>query len=214
MCIVNRFKKRIDSIAFYTSAIAYVNCSYVSIIIKDEFEINMKEHSNGNNAINRWTTVLFLIYLIVISWILLFKLGVQFTYMDKRSVNLIPFRNTGVLNGENILNVVIFVPLGIYTGILFGKWSFAKKFLFIFSISFLVEGLQYLLGIGAFDVTDLITNTFGGVIGLILYIGLEKVINSKRKTQKIINLLAAAGTVLMILLLTLLKMNMLPVRYQ
>ena len=76
------------------------------------------------------------------------------------------------------------------------------------------EVLQFILRIGAFDTTDIITNTLGGIIGLMIFGAIEKVFNNSVKTQKFINIIAAIGTVLMILLLLLLKMNMLPVRYQ
>ena len=174
----------------------------------------MDKQTLRSNAANRLTTVLFIIYLIVICWILLFKLGVRFSYMGGRSVNLIPFNEPEILTGENVLNVVIFIPLGIYAGILFEAWHFLKKLLFLFLVSLIVEGLQYLMRIGAFDATDLITNTVGGVIGLIMYTGFESVFRNRLKTQKIINIIAAAGSVVVILLLVLLKMNMLPVRYQ
>ncbi len=174
----------------------------------------MRNNPKVSNVTNRLTTALFIIYLIAICWILLFKLGVRFSYMGKRSVNLIPFSEPLILNTENILNVVIFVPLGVYAGILFKRWIFGKKLLFFFLLSLLVESLQYVLRVGAFDVTDLITNTLGGVIGLIIYKGLDKAFNNRVKAQKFINKIAATGTVLMILLLVLLKMNMLPVRYQ
>ena len=167
-----------------------------------------------NNVTNRLTTVLFIIYLIALCWILLFKLGVRFSYMGNRRVNLIPFSEPLILNGENILNVVIFVPLGIYAGILFERRIFGKKLLFVFLLSLLVEGLQYILRLGAFDVTDVITNTLGGIIGLMIFKGLKKTFNNSVKAQKFINIIAAIGTVLMILLLVLLKMNMLPIRYK
>ena len=78
----------------------------------------------------------------------------------------------------------------------------------------MVEVLQYILRLGAFDITDLITNTVGGVTGLLMFEVLRNLFNSSVRTQKFINKVAAAGTFLMILLLVLLKMNMLPVRYQ
>lgn len=157
---------------------------------------------------------MFIIYLIAICWILLFKLGVRFSYMGKRNVNLIPFSEPLTLTSENILNVVIFVPLGVYAGILFERWVFGKKLLFFFLVSLLVEGLQYILRVGAFDVTDIITNTLGGIMGLMIFKAMAKTVNSRVKAQKFINIIAATGTALMILLLVLLKMNMLPVRYQ
>ena len=163
---------------------------------------------------NNLTVVLFTIYLIVLYWILLFKLGISSSYMDKRSVNLIPFNDPSIFNGENILNVVIFVPLGVYAGILFKRWTFGKKFFFFFLLSLIVEALQYILRLGAFDVTDLITNTVGGIIGLMIFKATEKVFNNSIRAQRFVNLFAATGTVLVVLLLVLLKMNMLPVRFQ
>jgi glycopeptide antibiotics resistance protein len=174
----------------------------------------MDEQLKASKVTNRLTTVLFIIYLIAIWWILLFKLGVRFSYMEKRSVNLIPFNEPVILSSENILNVMIFTPLGVYAGILFERWIFGKKLFFAFLISLIVEALQFILAVGAFDITDIITNTLGGIIGLLLFKVIEKRFNTRVKAQKFINITAAIGTALMILLLVLLKMNMLPVRYQ
>jgi len=89
--------------------------------------------------------------------------------MGERRTNLVPFSELFILTSENILNVVIFVPLGIYAGILFEKWLFGKKLFFVFLLGLLVEGLQYILRVGAFDITDIITNTLGGIIGLMIF---------------------------------------------
>jgi glycopeptide antibiotics resistance protein len=172
------------------------------------------EQSKVNNGTNRLTTMLFIIYLTALYWILLLKLGVRFSYMGERRMNLIPFSEPFILTSENILNVVIFVPLGIYGAVLFEKWLFGKKLLFVFLITLLVEGLQYILRVGAFDVTDIITNTLGGIVGLMIFKLLKKAFRNHVKAQRFINIIAAAGTALLILLLVLLKMNMLPVRYQ
>ena len=175
--------------------------------------------SKVNNVANGITIILFISYLVALCWILLFKLGVRFSYMGNRKVNLIPFSEPLILNGkidvgEIILNVVIFVPLGVYTGILFERWIFGRKLFFLFLISLIVEGLQFILAVGAFDITDIITNTLGGIIGLTIFKAIEKAFNNSVKAQKFINIISAVGTALMILLLLLLKMNMLPVRYQ
>jgi glycopeptide antibiotics resistance protein len=134
--------------------------------------------------------------------------------MDKRSVNLIPFNDPSIFITENILNVVIFVPLGVYAGVLFKRWAFSKKLLLFFLLSLIVEALQFILRLGAFDVTDLITNTVGGITGLMIFKAIEKAFNNSVRAQKFINLFAGTGTVLVVLLLVLLKMNMLPVRFQ
>jgi glycopeptide antibiotics resistance protein len=183
-----------------------------------DLQNTLKNNSKVMNVSHRLTTVLFSIYLIALYWILLFKLGVQFSYMDKRSVNLIPF-SALILNGktelsEIISNVVIFIPLGIYAAILLDRWNVGRKLFFVFLSSLIVEALQFSFAIGAFDITDIMTNTFGGMVGLLIFKTVEKVFNNRIKAQKFINVIAASGTVLMILLLVLLKLNMLPVRYQ
>ena len=172
-----------------------------------------------SNSTNKLTIVLFVIYLIALFWILLFKLGVRFSYMENRQVNLIPFSEFLILNGkidfgEIIMNVIIFVPLGIYAGILFKEWIFGKNIFFFFLTSLIVEGLQFILRVGAFDITDIITNTLGGIIGLMIFKAIEKSFNNSVRAEKFINVIAATGTVLMISLLILLKLKMLPVRYQ
>ena len=179
----------------------------------------LRSDGKDNNRGNKFTIVLFVVYLIALFWILLFKLGVQFSYMENRQVNLIPFREALMLNGkidfgEIIMNVIIFVPLGIYAGILFKRWNFGKNVFFFFLSSLFLEALQFILRVGAFDITDTITNTLGGIIGLLIFKAIEKVFKNNVKAQKFIIITAAIGTVLMILMLLLLKMNMLPVRYQ
>ena len=176
-------------------------------------------NNKGNNkTANRLTYVLLIIYLVALFWILLFKLCVQFSYMENRQVNLIPFREAFMANGkidfgEIIMNVVIFVPLGIYAGILFKRWIFGKNLFFFFLISLIIEALQFIFRLGAFDSTDIITNTLGGMIGLMLFKAIEKVFKNSVKAQKFINIIAAIGTVFMILFLLLLKTNNLWIKY-
>jgi glycopeptide antibiotics resistance protein len=130
----------------------------------------------------------------------------------QRSINLIPYSEPLILNGkadfgELILNVLIFVPLGLYVGILFEKWNFAKKIALFSSISFLLEVTQYMLGIGAFDITDIINNTFGGFIGSMIYKGVEKAFKNRLKAQKSVNILALAGTIFIFSFLLFLKIS-------
>ncbi len=169
-----------------------------------------------NNSSNKLTIVLFFIYLIALVWILLFKLGVQFSYVENRTVNLIPFNDlisNGKLYffGEIIMNIIIFVPLGIYAGILFKKWNFGKNLMIILLLSFFVEFIQFIFKLGSFDITDTITNTLGGIIGLLVFIVIEKVF--KNKAKKFINIIAVIGTGLMILFLVLLKTDNLWLKY-
>ncbi len=172
-----------------------------------------------SNKSNRLTTALFVVYLIALFWVIVLKLSVSFSYMGKRSINLVPYNEPLILNGkvdfgEMILNVLIFVPLGVYAGILFRRWSVVKIILLSFFISLLCEAFQFILAVGAFDITDIINNTLGGIIGLVIYKGIEKAFHSSVKAQKVINIIALTGTILMMVLLFLLKANLLPIKYQ
>lgn len=167
----------------------------------------------------RFTIILLVIYMLVILWIMLFKLGVRFSYMDQRTVNLRPFRGLYTAGerlvwSELILNVMVFVPLGLYVGALFRQWRFRNHLLLILCTSLVLEGLQFMMAIGAFDITDVITNTTGGMIGLIGFMLLGKVFRDPLRAQRVVNVIAALGTIVVVVLLAMLKLNMLPIRYQ
>ena len=118
------------------------------------------------------TMILFIIYFCILIWILLFKMSFSFDELYRnRSINLIPILGSIIVNGrlyinEIINNILVFVPVGIYTCILKQEWSTPKKVSIAFFISLTVEVLQFILAIGATDITDLIGNTIGGAIGI------------------------------------------------
>ena len=66
--------------------------------------------------------------------------------------------------------MIIFAPLGIYLKMLKTESSKAVKLYFVVSgISLIFETLQFIFGIGASDITDVITNTAGTAAGAGLY---------------------------------------------
>jgi len=165
------------------------------------------------------TVVLLLIYSAVLVWVLILKLGVEFSYMDTRSVNFTPFRELRAFGFKSnileiLLNVVIFIPMGLYSGALFKNWGLIKHVLVFLVISLCIESLQYALAIGAFDITDLITNTLGGILGWVLFKLIKKIMGSQVKAQKVINALAGIGTFAVLLILVLLKLDLLPIKYR
>lgn len=183
--------------------------------LTNKMNLQKDRETNGKNnrKANKLTYALFIIYLILLFWIIVLKLNVSFAYMKGiRSVNLIPFSKPLILNGkadygENILNILIFIPLGVYAGALYKKWSSGQKIFLSFLTSLFLEGCQLILGIGAFDVTDIINNTLGGIIGLLVFKGVERLFKTGNKAQKFINIIALTGTGIIILLLLLLKTN-------
>lgn len=141
----------------------------------------------------KMTYTLFGIYLFALAWLILLKGQLSLpNFGFYRNINLIPFQSSSIVNGkidldEIIGNVFIFFPYGIFMGALYPETSFPKKLLPIFLTSLAFEVLQYILGIGATDITDLITNTTGGLIGLFLYLLLEKMF--KERTLAMINII-------------------------
>ncbi|HBF2680945.1 Teicoplanin resistance protein [Clostridioides difficile] len=150
------------------------------------------------------TKGLFIVYIIILTWIILFKLQFDISSletMNLRSINLVPFAGSLIINNrvdisEIILNVAIFVPFGIYVCMLKEEWSFIKKVIPIFITSLAFETLQYIF---ASDITDLIGNTLGGIIGIAVFMLLSKIF--KNNTIKIINILALIVTIIVVLFL-------------
>lgn len=162
---------------------------------------------------------LFAIYLILLCWILVLKLGVHFSYMSSKSYNLIPFVEiftdfAKLDKAEIILNVLIFIPVGVYTALIFEKRSLKGQLLLILFISSSIEVIQFIVQIGAFDSTDIVTNTVGGLLGIALLTLIQHYWRNRERAQRWINFLAALLTIIFILLLVLLKMGKLPIRYQ
>ncbi|MDN9637804.1 glycopeptide resistance protein VanZ1 [Clostridioides difficile] len=153
------------------------------------------------------TKGLFIVYIIILTWIILFKLQFDISSletMNLRSINLVPFAGSLIINNrvdisEIILNVAIFVPFGIYVCMLKEEWSFIKKVIPIFITSLAFETLQYIFALGASDITDLIGNTLGGIIGIAVFMPLSKIF--KNNTIKIINILALIVTIIVVLFL-------------
>ncbi len=151
------------------------------------------------------TKILFGIYLLLLAWIILMKTEFSFDQIYRmRSTNFIPFEGTAVYNNqlhyqEIYLNVLIFVPFGIYLSVLKPEWSFIKKATPIFLVSLSFESLQYIFSIGATDITDLIGNTLGGVIGILFYLLIHRLMKCKVKTNHFMNLFAFLGTMSFIL---------------
>lgn len=145
--------------------------------------------------------LLFVFYLAALTWIILFKMAVSWDTIDHgiRSLNLIPFKGAMITNGrinfsEMIDNILVFCPFGIYIGVLYRRWSLSKKVLSFFCVSLIYEVLQYVLAIGRSDITDVIMNTVGEIVGLVIYSLLNKICRNERVTETIILVCAAFGS--------------------
>ena len=157
---------------------------------------------------NCFVTILFLIYLALLVWIILFKLQFSISDLDKiRSINCIPFhydKEIGVAFHltEVLENVLIFVPMGIYLQMLMPKVKLYAKIMMIAGTSFLLETTQYVLAIGRSDITDILTNTAGGLLGLIVYLMVARLIGNRIKANRLFSILAGIVSVVVIGLLS------------
>ncbi|MCX3967098.1 glycopeptide resistance protein VanZ-A [Enterococcus faecium] len=114
----------------------------------------------------------------------------------QRSLNLTPFTATGNFR-EMIDNVIIFIPFGLLLNVNFKEIGFLPKFAFVLVLSLTFEIIQFIFAIGATDITDVITNTVGGFLGLKLYGLSNKHMNQKKLDRVII----FVGILLLVLLL-------------
>lgn len=146
---------------------------------------------------------LFAIYMFFLVWLILFKLDLYGSNISHiRVINLIPFAGTArsgtsIIFREVIYNVIAFIPFGLYLSILAQRWSFFQKLIFCMGISLMFECMQYLVAIGASDITDIIANTFGGLIGILLFALFLRII--KTHTVFVINIVAITTTILVVL---------------
>ena len=67
-------------------------------------------------------------------------------------------------------NIVIFIPLGFLLPLLIVN---LRKIIFIFTVSvgvsLLLELMQSIFGMGNFDITDLVLNVVGGLLGYFIF---------------------------------------------
>lgn len=171
---------------------------------------------SSKSKLDQWTPLLvkllFVIYMIALVWILLFKFSLNLTDLSySRNVNLMPFGGSLIVNGqiqldEILLNVAVFIPLGVYLCMLAPKLAFMKKFLTVLAVTLSIEVLQYTFAIGASDITDVVTNTLGGVAGIAGYTAISHLVKNDPRLDKWIAIIALACTVTVGALLGLLLM--------
>ncbi len=154
---------------------------------------------------NRFNT--FMLYgIFLLLYILLFFYALIFKYISPwelfssdreyiRSINIIPLYTvysylSGSLNVSpvivisNILgNIILFIPLGIYLQLLKKNKKIWISILIIFFITLFIEMFQFIFGLGAADIDDIILNCSGGLIGILICRGLYAFLKSEEKVH-------------------------------
>lgn len=150
------------------------------------------------------TAVMLAIYLVALFWVILFKMQAgPDVFGTIQSVNLVPFAGALVVNGaadygEVVQNMLAFVPFGLLLGMLEPSRSFLAKLAPIAGVSLVLEVLQFAFAAGASDITDLLSNTLGGAIGLGLYALVRLLAKSDERALRVCNGVALAGTVVVL----------------
>ncbi len=154
----------------------------------------------------RYAKIIFILYCIILVWIVLFKLSFSFGDIKAlfgmgRSINLIPFyypAETDFHAREVMLNGIIFAPFGLLLCMLGA--GFKKAALIALGTSAALEVCQFALAFGACDVTDLITNTLGALVGAAVYLLMAKLVKNRRKLDKTLLILGTCAAALFAIL--------------
>ena len=155
----------------------------------------------GMKVMNFLPKIVFVLYLIALLWLVLFKFSfdIPSVIMDfhSRTLNIVPFLGNDLR--EMADNFIVFVPFGLFLSANFAHITMRQKLIIMFTLSLAVEITQYTLAIGAADITDVITNTFGGFVGLAVYHALSGHANKEKLDQSISIIILVLLMVIMLL---------------
>lgn len=156
--------------------------------------------------INRLTMALTVIYLVLLVWVVVMKMNTlsELSEIHKiyhiRSINFIPF----FYNQENdlhlleiIINILIFIPIGIYLKIL--DFNSIRIIVYGLFLSLTFEVTQFAFAVGSADITDLITNTAGTALGTTVYSMLAVIFKNKDGLNKALSFIALMCTTILII---------------
>ncbi len=162
-----------------------------------------------------------LLYGVFVFYIALLILILFRTRHLERSINLVPLRGIiSFLSGNDLVsnkdsaivlrtfaisnlvgNIVIFVPLGVYSTLFHKDKGIWKNTLLIMLVSTLVEIMQVIFKFGIGDIDDIILNSIGGFVGILIYRLLLLKCKDDLKVRRMIAMLAPiAGIVSFVIL--------------
>ena len=152
-------------------------------------------------AARRGPIALFAIYLVLLVWVVVWKLEVPYigaAALLPRPVKLVPFVASGDAGPsaplEVLANLALFVPFGLHLGLLAPSWRNGRAVAVFAAASLVLEVAQHLLSVGSFDITDVIVNTVGGVVGLGLVALARRALGTR--TAVVLTRISTIGTLL------------------
>lgn len=116
--------------------------------------------------------ILFIIYILILLRITVFRSGIGSHELFSREINLIPFADLFLTQKQNPVsfiylffgNILWFVPFGLYMSKIKNRGLLLTVALG-FCLSLFIEIMQYIFGTGVSEIDDLILNTVGALIG-------------------------------------------------
>ena len=138
-----------------------------------------------------------IIYLISVIYILCLFYVVTFQDNNYGVSNFIPFKEMFRYDIgtdkfiKNILgNVMLFVPYGFLASYLLGNKKFSIITILLLIVSTTIETVQYYIG-RVFDIDDIILNLFGGIVGFLIFIGIDAIRNKIKlfRNDKVLDIL-------------------------
>lgn len=161
--------------------------------------LEMKPSRAGGRAL---PVALFVLYLVLLAWLVLWKLELPYVGAGAlRELKLVPFAPSGVHGAsapfEVVANFLLFVPFGLYVGLLAPSWRWWTATAAVVGASLVLEVAQFVLALGSSDVTDLVVNTAGGLAGIgLLALACRRF---RARTATIMTRICTIGTVLAVL---------------
>ncbi len=136
-----------------------------------------------------------------------------------RSINLIPFDTISlyVSSGSaaitrfafsNVVgNIAVFIPLGMYLLLFKKDKRIAVNLLLIFIASVSAELIQWVFGLGAADIDDVILNCLGGLLGILGYKLLLLLLHDQQKVRTAGAIVSVIGLPFILYLLFIVQMR-------
>ena len=131
--------------------------------------------------VNVIVIVAFAVYLALLAWVVLWKLELPWIGDAAglaRPIKWVPFVPSGAEGAskpaELLINLVLFVPFGLFVGALAPAWTWWKAAIAALAASLVLETVQHLISTGSFDTTDLIVNTAGALLGWAIFIAVRR----------------------------------------
>ena len=148
-----------------------------------------------------------IIYLLAVIYLLCLFHVVTFQDINYGTSNFIPFKEIFRYSFgspkfmSNVLgNIMLFIPFGFLSSYLLKNRKFSIATILTLIASLTIETVQYYIG-RVFDIDDIILNLVGGIVGFLIYVGLDAIKNKIKlfKNDTILDILIIIILVLVML---------------